>query len=98
MATISENLNSLQDTKTRFKNVFTNKGVDVSDTPFTQYPEKMAEIKTDCDENQINRDYVKQNDLFAMINGETITDDDYSNSELHRIEEILRNITGAYNG
>ena len=46
MSTISENLLALQQTKENFKTAFAEKGVDVSNTPFTEYPNKFGEIQT----------------------------------------------------
>lgn len=63
----SEKLLELQRTKTRFKTAFANKDIDVSNTPFTQYPEKMAEIKT------------KPNlqEKIATQNGEVVADEGF---------------------
>ena len=45
MATISDNLALLQNTKANIKTAIENLGVDLTNVPFIQYDEKMAEIK-----------------------------------------------------
>ena len=49
MATIAENLLALQQTKENFKTAFAEKEVDLTGVPFTEYPNKMSEIKTSED-------------------------------------------------
>lgn len=52
MATISENLQALNEAKVAIKTAIENKGVDMTDVPFTQYGEKiggMSTLKDYCD-------------------------------------------------
>lgn len=47
MASLEENLQTLETTKANLKTALESKGVDLTDVPFTQYPEKMNDIKDD---------------------------------------------------
>ena len=46
MATISENLQTLNEAKAAIKTAIENKGVDMTDVPFTQYGEKIGDMTT----------------------------------------------------
>lgn len=51
------------------------------------------------DEHSLNVAYVKQMDLFSDINGDVvISNADYSDEEMQRLEEILINLTEGDNG
>lgn len=60
---ISENLQTLAETKERFKTAFANKGVDLTNVPFTQYPEKLNEIQTGGSE---------ENKLAKLVSGQEV--------------------------
>jgi hypothetical protein len=64
MATIAENLLALQETKEKFKTAFAEKEVDVSNTPFTEYPNKFSEIKTSED---LDAELNEQETLLAEL-------------------------------
>ena len=89
MATISENLQALNEAKAAIKTAIENKGVDMTDVPFTQYAEKIAQIETGGGDDS------EPNMLEAMINAtknisswfEEITDDD-----VDVIETILSSV------
>lgn len=49
MATIAENLLALQQTKENFKTSFESKGVDLTNVPFTEYPNKLEDLKENLD-------------------------------------------------
>lgn len=84
MSTIAENLLVLQQTKENFKTAFAGKGVDVSNTPFTEYPNKFGEIQTGgADISETNIQLYKYQDLSRVIStgGEFATDEVYESAE-----------------
>ena len=67
MGTIAENLLALQQTKENFKTAFAEKEVDLTDVPFTEYPNKFAEIKTSED---LDTELEKQEEILSELETE----------------------------
>lgn len=76
MATIAENLLELQQAKSNIKSAIEGKGQDLTNVPFTQYGEKIAEIQTgnvDLSETTATADDVLQGKEFFNASGEKVT-------------------------
>lgn len=76
MGTIAENLLALQETKEKFKTAFAEKEVDLTDVPFTEYPNKFSEIKTSEDlDTELTEQETLLTDLEADVNALSDKDD-----------------------
>jgi hypothetical protein len=64
MATISENLEVLKTAKTNIKNAIEGKGQDLTNVPFTQYGEKIAEMQTS---ENLDTELNEQDTLLAEL-------------------------------
>lgn len=74
MGTIAENLLALQETKQNFKTSFENKGVDLTDVPFTEYPNKLEELKENLD-TELTEQETLLNELEEDVNALSDKDD-----------------------
>ena len=66
MATIAENLQTIQNIKQDIKTAIENKGVDMTNTPFTEYSTKIDEISSESIFETIN---ITQNGIYTPTDG-----------------------------
>lgn len=69
MASLEENLQVLEETKANFKTALESKGIDLTDVPFTQYPEKLNDVGgSENLDTELSEQEELLNDLEADVN------------------------------
>lgn len=92
MATIAENLQTIQNIKQNIKTAIENKGVDMTNTPFSEYSTKIDEITTggeiDINEYGIKLGYSSFNKIPDGIDFSNVTDMSYMFCDCYYLQSV----------